>query len=118
MALLTDDAVAISDGAGIAGKVQRRSGAEKVASVVKAGYRPTPAKRKLAGGSPSIHAAVVNGSPAMVAVVGDRVMGVVALGLRDGRVAEVIGTASPDRLARFSQEWFQREPNTPVVESW
>jgi RNA polymerase sigma factor (sigma-70 family) len=118
VALLTDDATVISDGAGIARKVQRRTGPQRVAAVIRAGFKPTPAKRKLAGGSPSIHAALVNGSPAVVAVLGGRVLGVVALRVRDGRVAEVVGTAAQHRLARFGEQWQRRERGAPVVESW
>lgn len=116
--LLTDDVTVASDGAGIAGKVQRRSGSEKVAAFLRAGFKPTPAKRRIAGGSPSLHAAVVNGAPAMVAVLGDRVLGVVVLEVRGGRVADVVGTASQERLDRFTEAWRRGEHDDPVIESW
>lgn len=116
--LLTDDVSAASDGAGLSGKVQRRSGAEKVAVMLRAGFKPTPAKRRIVGGSPSLHAAVVNGAPAMVAVMGDRVLGLVVLEVRGGRATDVIGTASPERLERFTEAWRRGEHDDPLVESW
>jgi hypothetical protein len=61
VALLTDDATAVSGGAGGAGglaeKLIRYSLPERIAAVVRAGFKPSAAKRKLAGGAPSIHAA-------------------------------------------------------------
>ena len=118
LALLTDDATAISDGAGLAKRLQRYSDPERIASAVRAGFKPTPAKRKLAGGSPSFHADVVNGSPAMIAVVDDRVMGVVALDVRDDRIVTVRGMAAPSRLGRVTEQWRRREHAEALIESW
>ncbi|MFY1687052.1 sigma-70 family RNA polymerase sigma factor [Plantactinospora sp. WMMB782] len=118
VALLTDDATAVSDGAGQGGKLLRHAAPEQIAAALRAGFKPTPAKRRLAGGSPAIHAGVVNGSPAAIAAVGDRVVGVVVLDIRDGRVAVVRGIASPDRLGRLTEEWRRREHDAPVIESW
>ena len=118
VALLTDDATAIGDGAGTATKVLRFSAPERIAAVLRAGFKPTAAKRKLAGGSPSIHAAVVNGSPAMVAVVDGRVLGVVVLEVRGERIAGVCGIAAPVRLGRLAEHWQRHEHDDPLVESW
>jgi len=118
VALLTDDATAISDGAGTARKLLRLSAPERIAAAVRAGFKPTPAKRKLAGGSPSIHAAVVNGSPAMVAVVDDRVLGVLVLEIRDDKIAAVCGVAATVRLGRLTEQWRRREHDAPLIESW
>ncbi|OSC47847.1 RNA polymerase subunit sigma-70, partial [Streptomyces sp. 4F] len=74
VALLTDDVTAVSDGAGLARRLLRYTTRERVASFVRAGFRPTAAKRRLAGGSPAFHIALVNGSPAVIAVVEDRVV--------------------------------------------
>lgn len=65
VALLTDDATAISDGAGgLAEKLLRYDTPQRIAAVARAGFKPTPAKRRLAGGTPAIHYALVNGAPA------------------------------------------------------
>jgi RNA polymerase sigma factor (sigma-70 family) len=118
VALLTDDATAISDGAGVAPKLVRSSVPERIAAMLRAGFKPTPAKRKLVGGSPAFHAGVVNGSPAMIAVFDDRVVGVVVLEVRGDRIAVIHGIASPARLGRLTEEWQRREHDAPLIESW
>ncbi|MEO3819969.1 sigma-70 family RNA polymerase sigma factor [Plantactinospora sp. B24E8] len=119
VALLTDDATGVSDGAGQAdGKLLRYSGPERIAAALRAGLRPTPAKRRLVGGSPSIYAGVVNGSPAIIAALHDRVVGVVVLDVRENRVAVVRGIAAPGRLRRLGEQWRRREHDDPLVESW
>ena len=118
VALLTDDATAIADGAGFAEKLLRYSVPERIAAMVRAAFKPSPAKRRLAGGSPAIHAAVVNGSPAMIAALDDRVLGVVILDVRDDKIAAVHGMAAPARLGRLTEQWRRREHDDPVVGSW
>jgi RNA polymerase sigma factor (sigma-70 family) len=118
VALLTDDATAISDGAGLAEKLLRYTVPEQFAAVARAAFKPTPAKRKLVGGSPAIHAGVINGSPAVIAVLDDRVVGVVVLEVRDDKIATVRGMATPARLGRVTEEWRRRDHDDPVIESW
>ncbi|WGD40134.1 sigma-70 family RNA polymerase sigma factor [Streptomyces cathayae] len=116
--LLTDDVTAVSDGAGLARRLLRYTTRERVASFVRAGFKPTPAKRRLAGGSPVIHTALVNGSPAVLAVVDGRVVGAVAFAVRDGKVASLCGIAAADRLGRLNEAWRQHEPDAPVISAW
>ncbi|MFI1034694.1 sigma-70 family RNA polymerase sigma factor [Streptomyces sp. NPDC020951] len=118
VALLTDDVTAVSDGAGLAKRLLQYRTRERVASYVRAGFKPTPAKRRLAGGSPAMHIALVNGSPAVLAVVDDRVVGAVAFEVSDGRVASLHGIAAADRLARLNDAWRQHEPDAPVIDAW
>ncbi|CQR59729.1 sigma-70 family RNA polymerase sigma factor [Streptomyces leeuwenhoekii] len=118
VALLTDDVTAVSDGAGLSRRLLRFRTRERVASYVRAGFKPTPAKRRLAGGSPALHIALVNGSPAVLAVVEDRVVGAVAFEVAGGRVAFLCGIAAADRLARLDETWRQREPGAPAIASW
>ncbi|MFC8835259.1 sigma-70 family RNA polymerase sigma factor [Streptomyces griseoincarnatus] len=118
VALLTDDVTAVSDGAGRAKRLLRLTTRERVASYVRAGFRPTPVKRRLAGGSPVFHIAVLNGSPAVLAVVDDRVVGTVAFEVRDGRIASLCGIAAADRLARLDEAWRQHGSDAPVVAAW
>ncbi|MBX7267695.1 sigma-70 family RNA polymerase sigma factor [Micromonospora sp. Llam7] len=118
VALLTEDATAISDGAGLAGKVLRLSAPERIAAALRGAFKSTPAKRNLVGGSPSMYAGVVNGSPALIAAFDDRVVGVVVLDVRDDKIAAVRGIAAPDRLGRVSKEWRRREHDAPLIESW
>ncbi|WP_392958274.1 sigma-70 family RNA polymerase sigma factor [Streptomyces sp. LN245] len=118
VALLTDDVTAVSDGAGRGTRLLRYKTRERVASYVRAGFKPTPAKRRLAGGSPAMHIALVNGSPAVLAVVDDRVVGAVAFEVSDGKVASLSGIAAADRLARLNKAWRQHEPGAPVINAW
>ncbi|QFG22384.1 sigma-70 family RNA polymerase sigma factor [Actinomadura sp. WMMB 499] len=117
--LLTDDATAISDGAGgLAGTLLRLREPGRVAAAFRAAFKPTPGKRRRLGGSPAIHLAPVNGSPALLAVLDDRVIGVVAFDIADGRVAAVRGIAAEARLARLTAAWRRREPGTPLIAAW
>ncbi|MFD5573499.1 sigma-70 family RNA polymerase sigma factor [Streptomyces cadmiisoli] len=118
VALLTEDVTAVSDGAGLGKRLLRYETRERVASFVRAGFRPTSAKRRLAGGSPAIHIAAVNGSPAVLAVVDDRVVGAVMFEVSDGRVASLCGMAAADRLVRLNEVWRRHEPGTPVISAW
>ncbi|MDE3721348.1 RNA polymerase sigma factor SigJ [Nocardiopsis sp. N85] len=118
VALLADDAIAITDGAGLARKPLWYSTPERIAVVARAGFTSTPAKRRLIGGSPSIHADLVNGSPAVIAVFEERVLGTVVLDVRDGRIAAVRGIAAPHRLGRLTEEWRRREHDAPLIEAW
>jgi RNA polymerase sigma-70 factor (ECF subfamily) len=120
VALLTDDATGVADGAGLgwAAKLIRYATPERIATAVRAGLKPTPAKRKLAGGSPAIHAAVVNGCPAMLATLDDRVVGVLVLEVRDDKISGVRGIAARQRLGRLTEEWQRQEHDAPLIESW
>ncbi|MGC4985873.1 sigma-70 family RNA polymerase sigma factor [Streptomyces sp. DT193] len=118
VALLTDDVTAVSDGAGLGTRLLRYKTRERVASYVRAGFKPTPAKRRLASGSPAMHIALVNGCPAVLAVVDDRVVGAVAFEVSDGKVASLSGIAAADRLARLNKAWRQHEPDAPVIDAW
>ncbi|MFJ5833653.1 sigma-70 family RNA polymerase sigma factor [Streptomyces sp. NPDC093089] len=118
VALLTDDVVAISDGAGLAEKLLRFDTPQRVAAVARAGFKPSPAKRRLAGGTPAMHYAVVNGTPALLAVVGDQVVGSVTFDLAGGKIATVRGIAAPSRLSRLTEAWRRHEPDTPLIAQW
>lgn len=118
VALLTDDVTAVSDGAGLAKRLLRYRTRERVASYVRAGFRPTPAKRRLAGGSPALHLALVNGSPAVLAVVDDRVVGAVAFDVRDGKVASLRGIAAAAGLVRLNETWRLHEADAPLISAW
>jgi len=120
VALLTDDATAVADGAGAsAGKrLLRYSVPERIAAMLRAGFKPTPAKRRLVGGSPSLHSALVNGSPALVAAIDGRVLGVVVLDVRGERIATVCGIAGQSRLGRLNEQWLRGEHPDPIMASW
>ncbi|MFC8349955.1 sigma-70 family RNA polymerase sigma factor [Streptomyces sp. NPDC057280] len=118
VALLTDDATAISDGAGLTEKLLRFDTAQRIAAVARAGFTPTPAKRRLAGGTPAVHYALVNGAPAILFVVGDQVIGAVTFDITGGKIATVRGIAAPARLVRLTEDWRQHEPGAPLITQW
>ncbi|MFF9408034.1 sigma-70 family RNA polymerase sigma factor [Streptomyces anandii] len=118
VALLTADATAVSDGAGLARRLLRYRTRERVASFARAGFKPTPAKRRLAGGSVAMYVAPVNGSPAVLAVVDERVVGAVAFEVIEDKVACVFGIAATDRLTRLNEAWRQHQPDAPVIHAW
>ncbi|MFC9999364.1 sigma-70 family RNA polymerase sigma factor [Nocardia sp. NPDC127526] len=119
VALLTADATGVSDGAGgSAEKLIRYLNPEQIAAAVRAGLKPSAAKRRLAGGTPSIHAGVVNGCPAMLFTIDDRILGVTILEMRDDKIAAIRGIAAPARIARLTAQWQRQEHDAPLVESW
>ncbi|MEU9716823.1 sigma-70 family RNA polymerase sigma factor [Streptomyces sp. NPDC047976] len=119
VALLTDDATAVSDGAGGTAKtLLRYDNPQRIAAIVRAGLTPTPAKRRLAGGTPALHYAVVNGAPALLFVVGDRIAGSVTFDITGGRIATVRGIAAPTRLVRLTEAWLRDGPDVPLIAQW
>ncbi len=118
VALLTDDATAISDGAGLTRTLLRYDTPRRIAVVARAGFKPTSAKRRIAGGTPAIHYALVNGAPAILSVLGDQVIGAVTFDITGGKIASVLGVAAPTRLVRLTEAWRQHEPGTSLISQW
>jgi DNA-directed RNA polymerase specialized sigma24 family protein len=118
VALLTDDATAISDGAGLTETLLRYDTPQRIAAIARAGFTPTSAKRRFAGGTPAIHYALVNGDPAILFVLGDQVVGAVGFGIAGGKIATVHGIAAPTRLTRLAEAWRQHDPDTPLITHW
>ncbi|MFG2930973.1 sigma-70 family RNA polymerase sigma factor [Streptomyces achromogenes] len=116
--LLTADATVVSDGAGLARRLLRYTTPERIASFVRAGFKPTAAKRRLAGGSVALHIALVNGSPAVLGVVDGRVVGTVVFEVADGKVASLRGIAAADGLVRLNEAWRRHETGAPVISAW
>jgi hypothetical protein len=65
-----------------------------------------------------MHAGVVNGCPALIAAVDDRVIGVVVLDVRDGKVAVVRGMSDPARIGRLTAQWRRSAHQDPLIGSW
>ncbi|MFD4367064.1 sigma-70 family RNA polymerase sigma factor [Rhodococcus sp. NPDC058521] len=118
VSLLADDVTAVSDGAGLSAKLLHFAGAKKVSAMLRAGFKPTRAKHELLGGTPSVFAGTVNGSPAMIVGFEDRVVGVVVLDVVGDEITTVRGMASQARLHRVSEEWRRRDHGPPIIESW
>ena len=116
--LLTDDATATSDGAGLTETLLHYDTPDRIAAIARAGFRPSPAKRRLAGGTPAVHYALVNGAPALLFVVGDHVVGAVTFDLADGRIVSMRGIAAPTRLVRLNEGWRHFVVDAPLLAEW
>ena len=116
--LLTDDATAISDGAGLTETLLRYDTPQRIAAIAGAGFKPTPAKRRFAGGTPAVHYAIVNGGPAILFVLVDQIVGAVGFDITNGKIETVRGIAAPARLARLTEAWRQHEPDPPLMTEW
>ncbi|WP_199547430.1 sigma-70 family RNA polymerase sigma factor [Streptomyces sp. N35] len=118
VALLTDDATAVSDGAGLTEKLLRYDTPERIAAVARAGFKSTPAKRRLAGGASDVHYALVNGAPALLFVPDGKIVGAVTFDLVDGRITTVRGIAAPARLVRLTESWRRFGTGEPLITEW
>ncbi|MFI7063165.1 sigma-70 family RNA polymerase sigma factor [Kribbella sp. NPDC050124] len=118
VAMLTDDATAISDGAGLTETLLQYDAPQRIAAIARAGFKPTPAKRRFAGGTPAVHYALVNGAPAILFVPGDQVVGAVTFDIIGGKIATVRGIAAPSRLARLADAWRHHEADAPLITQW
>ncbi|WP_213453251.1 RNA polymerase sigma-70 factor [Rhizomonospora bruguierae] len=117
--LLTEDATAIGDGGG---KVPARAtafvGAVAVAKFLWGLFRPSQAKRAVAGGTPEVYAWIANGDPAVVAVVDGQVIGVTCLEITDGGIAAFRSQVNPDKLRRASARWAATDHGEPLFEAF
>ncbi|MEV0432217.1 sigma-70 family RNA polymerase sigma factor [Nocardia sp. NPDC050413] len=119
VALLTADATGTSDGlGGTARKLVRFTGPSRLAIAMRAGFRPDTIRQHLDGRLPDFHAALVNGCPALVFTLDDRVLSVAIMEVRDDRIAGLRAIANPARLARFAQRWQRTDHDSPLIEAW
>jgi RNA polymerase sigma-70 factor (TIGR02957 family) len=117
--LLSGDAVSVGDGGGkVPALTTPVSGAVAVARFLRALFKPADAKRAIVGGSPVFYADVVNGEPAVVIVVGDRVVSTMSLEVGSEGIAAIRFQANPDKLARITRQWFASEHGEPVIDVW
>jgi RNA polymerase sigma-70 factor (ECF subfamily) len=114
--LLTDDAMSVGDGGG---KIPARAtpiiGALPVARFLRGLFKPAQARWDLVGGSPALYVEFVNGAPAVVVVVGDRVVGVMSLEVTPEGVAAVRMQVNPDKLERARRQWAVSEHGEPFL---
>ncbi|MFD8813975.1 RNA polymerase sigma-70 factor [Streptomyces sp. NPDC059627] len=114
--LLTDDAVAIGDGGGkVPAAVRAFEGALAVAKFMRGLFKQGPARRALAGGSVEVYATTANGGPALVAVVGGRVFGVMCLEITAEGIAAFRNQLNPDKLERATRQWAATGHGDPLL---
>ncbi|MFI5677289.1 RNA polymerase sigma-70 factor [Streptomyces cellulosae] len=114
--LLTQDAVAIGDGGGkIPARAKAFEGALAVAKFMRGLFKPSKAKRDLAGGSAELYATTANGEPALVAVVDGRVIGVMCLEITPEGIAAFRNQVNPDKLERATERWAAADHGEPLL---
>jgi len=114
--LLTDDAIAIGDGGGkVPARAKAFEGAVAVAKFMRGMFKPGPSKRALVGGSPGIHAATANNTPALVVVLDGRVIGVMCLEITADGIAAFRSQVNPDKLERATRRWAAADHGEPLL---
>ncbi|MDG4756660.1 RNA polymerase sigma-70 factor [Micromonospora sp. WMMD710] len=117
--LLTDGVTSVGDGGGkIPARTTPISGALAVAKFLRGLFKPSGVKRDLVGGSPALHSAIVNGGPAVVVVIDDRVVGVMSLEVTSDGVAAIHTQVNPDKLERATRQWAASEHGEPLLHVW
>jgi RNA polymerase sigma-70 factor (ECF subfamily) len=94
------------------------TGALRVARYLGALLDPSAANWEMIGGRPVLFAAVANGVPALVMMVGDRVAGVVSLDVTADGIAAVHAQVNPGKLERATRQWATSEHGEPLVDDW
>ncbi|WP_333741642.1 RNA polymerase sigma factor SigJ [Streptomyces sp. IBSBF 2806] len=117
--LLTQDAIAIGDGGGkVPARAKAFEGALAVATFMRGLFKPSQAKRSIAGGSPDVYATTANGAPALVAVLDDRVIGVMCLEIGADGIAAFRNQVNPDKLERATRRWAAVDHGEPLLRAF
>jgi RNA polymerase sigma-70 factor (TIGR02957 family) len=115
--LLTDDAVSIADGGGqVPARTTPLIGALAIARLLRNIARPGTFRRFVPGGAYAMHAAEVNGAPALLVTVDDRVVSVIALEVTADGIAGLHIQANPEKLDRLTRHW--TASGEPLAENW
>ncbi|MFF7203813.1 RNA polymerase sigma-70 factor [Streptomyces sp. NPDC008141] len=113
--MLTKDAVSVGDGGGkVPAKATPFEGALAVAKFMRGLFKPSKAKRNLVGGSPGVYAATANGVPAVVAVVDERVVGIMCVEVGADGIAAFRNQVNPDKLDRATRRWAAADHGVPL----
>jgi RNA polymerase sigma-70 factor (TIGR02957 family) len=117
--MLTDDAIHVGDGGGVVFSLPLPvTGGLRVARFLRGLFEPRAARWEMIGGRPVLFAAVANGVPAVVLMVGDRVAAVVSLDVTDDGIAAVHTQANPGKLERATRQWTTSEHGEPLIADW
>ncbi|MET9593306.1 RNA polymerase sigma factor SigJ [Streptomyces sp. NPDC006516] len=117
--LLTEDAVSIGDGGGkVPARAKAFEGALAVAKFIRGLFKPSAAKRALAGGSPEVYASTANNTPALVVVVDGRVIGVMCLEITADGIAALRNQVNPDKLERATRQWAATDHGEPLLHAF
>ncbi|MFF1447828.1 RNA polymerase sigma factor SigJ [Streptomyces sp. NPDC058274] len=113
--MLTKDAVSVGDGGGkIPARAKPFEGALAVATFMRGLFKPSKAKRAIAGGSPELYVTTANGEPAVVVVVDGRVIGVMCPEITAEGVSAFRNQVNPDKLERATRQWAATDHGDPL----
>lgn len=114
--LLTSDAISIGDGGGkVPARAKAFEGAKAVATFMRGLLKPGKAKTAYTGGSAELHMTHANGSTAVLAVVGERVIGVMCVEVTPEGIASFRNQVNPDKLERATRRWAAMEHGKPLL---
>lgn len=117
--MLADDAMSAGDGGGVYFSLPEPvTGARRVARFLRGLFKPDAVKRVLPGSSPAFYADVVNGVPALVIVVDDKIFGIVSFEVSTDGITAVHAQVNPAKLVRAARQWAASEHEESLVESW
>lgn len=117
--LLADDAISAGDAGGVFVSVPKPiTGALKVARFLRTLFTPDEGKRGLVGGRLEFFAEVVNGVPALVLVVGERVFTVISLEVTTDGITAVHTQANPAKLDHATRQWATIDRGEPLPADW
>lgn len=117
--LLADDAISAGDAGGVFVSLPKPiTGALKVARFLRTLFTADAAKRELVGGRLEFFAEVVNGVPALVLVVGERVFVVISLEVTTDGITAVHTQANPAKLDHATRQWAAIDRGEPLAADW
>lgn len=117
--LLTDDASSYGDGGGkIPARTTPLVGALPVARFLCGLLKPTQHKRDLIGGSFALYVADANGRPAVLVVLDERIVGVMAVEVTTDGITTMLNQLNPDKLERATRVWAGSGHGEPLVTAW
>ena len=117
--LLTADVVSVGDGGGVVpARLRPIVGAGQVAVFLRGLFKATPAQLALIGGKPTGYLAWINGSPALLLAIGDRVVGALSFQFADGpdhRISALRAFVNPAKLGRLGGAWKPAPGEDPIL---
>ncbi|MGW5736555.1 MULTISPECIES: RNA polymerase sigma factor SigJ [Streptomyces] len=117
--LLTEDAIAVGDGGGkIPARAKAFEGAVAVAKFMRGLFKPSGAKRAYVGGSPGVYVTTANGTPAIVAVIGGQVVGVICPEISADGIVAFRSQVNPDKLERATRQWATTDHGEALFEAF
>lgn len=117
--LLTADVVSVGDGGGVVpARLRPIVGAEQVAVFLRGLFKATPAQLALIGGAPTGYLAWINGSPALLLAIGDRVVGALSFQFAaepGHRINALRAFVNPAKLGRLDAAWTPASGEDPIL---